>query len=311
MKMHVAVAIVSFRNPGDVVQCLRALAGSTHADFEVVICENGGSEAHARLTAALPAALPGGQAVRAVLAPGNLGYAGGVNVCLEAAPEADAWWVLNPDTQPAPEAMAALVEELLGGDCDAVGCTIHLPDMSVQSHGGLWQPWLARAVSIGHGSTLDQPIDAAAIRAAQNYLNGASMMVGRRFRETVGLMHADYFLYCEEVEWCLRGLARGMRLGYAPGARVLHEQGTTTGAGGDIHSRPRTPVYLGERNQILVTRECFPARLPVVAAATLAILVIRYARRAAWRQLGYAFSGWVAGLRDERGAPRWLPAHPG
>jgi hypothetical protein len=50
--MHVAVAIVGFRNEGDIVRCLGALEASTHRDFEIVICENGGPEAYARLTAA-------------------------------------------------------------------------------------------------------------------------------------------------------------------------------------------------------------------------------------------------------------------
>src|SRR4051812_404076 len=100
MTMHVAICIVAFRNPDDVNVCLKALARSTYTDFEVVICENGGTEAYERLTALLPTALPGGQTVRAVDGGGNLGYGGGVNRALSAAPAAGVWWVLNPDTEP-------------------------------------------------------------------------------------------------------------------------------------------------------------------------------------------------------------------
>ena len=88
--MHVAVCIVTFRNVDYIVVCLNALARSTYADFEVVICENGGPEAFERMAAAIPAKLPGGQPVRAVLSAGNLGYAAGVNRCLREAPDADA-----------------------------------------------------------------------------------------------------------------------------------------------------------------------------------------------------------------------------
>jgi N-acetylglucosaminyl-diphospho-decaprenol L-rhamnosyltransferase len=305
--MHVAVVIVGFNNAKDIVHCVTELGRSTHTDFEVVICENGGPQAYAALEASLPKALPGGQKVRAVLAPGNLGYAGGVNRGMEEAPEADAWWVLNPDTQPEPEAIAALVARLEAGDCDAVGCTLYLPNGLVQSHGGRWNPWLARAVSMGHSSPLDQHPDPARIEADQNYLNGAAMLIGRRFLETTGPMREEYFLYCEEVEWCLRGLTLGMRLGFAPKARVLHFQGTTTGNPPDIRQRGRTPVYLNERNKILLTRDLYPARIPVVAAAALLVIFARFARRGAWRQVGYALSGWWAGLRGERGPPKWLP----
>lgn len=306
--MRVAVAIVGFRNRDDILSCLEALGRSTYPDFEVVICENGGPAAYAELTAALPGNLAGGQPVRAVLAPGNLGYAGGVNVCIEASRQAEGWWVLNPDTQPEPGCLAALVERLARGDCDAVGGTLYHAGGKVQAHGGRWRPWLARAESLGHGEALSGRIDPRAVERRQSYIPGASLLIGRRFRDTAGLMREEYFLYCEEVEWCLRALSLGLRLGFAPGARVLHGQGSTTGSADDYARRPRLPIYLDERNKLLVTRDCFPRRLPVAAAAALGLLVLRFARRRAWRQLGYAFAGWRAGLRNERGAPSWLSA---
>jgi GT2 family glycosyltransferase len=304
--MHVAVCIVAFRNAPDIVACLAALGRSSYRDFEVLICENGGQAAYDALAAELPAALPGGQVVRAVRAPRNLGYAGGVNVGLSETPTADAWWILNPDTLPQPQSLERLVARLEVGDCEAVGDTVYLPDGRVQSHGGRWRPWLARSVSIGHGAPHGPPADQTQIEREQNYLNGASMMIGRRFLEAVGPMREDYFLYCEEVEWCLRAIQRGMRLGYAPGADVLHEAGTTTGSYAAIRSRPRTPIYLGERNKLLTTRDRFPARLPVASLAAFALLCLRFGKARAWRQLGYALSGWRAGLRGERGPPPWL-----
>jgi GT2 family glycosyltransferase len=303
--MHVSVVIVGFRNAADIVACLAALETASHTDFEVVICENGGVSAHADLLARTPASLAGGQPVRVILAPGNLGFAGGVNVGMNATAHADAWWLLNPDTQPEPLALSSMVARLAAGDCDAVGCTLYRSTRAVQSYGGRWRGWLARAESIGFGAQLDDAIDAADVERTQTYLNGASMLMSRRFIETTGLMREDYFLYCEEVEWCLRGLARGMRLGFAQSARVLHAQGTTTGAGEQIRQRPRMPVYLGERNKMLLTRDHFPARLPVVALAALILLFARFLPRSAWRQLGYGFCGWWAGLRNERGPPAW------
>ena len=309
--LHVAVGIVGFRNVGDITTCLEALGRSTHRDFEVIICENGGEEAYGALVASAPERLPGGQPVRVVQAPGNIGFAGGVNRCLAETPAADAWWVLNPDTLPHPEALAAMVDRLSKGDCDAVGCTLYLPHERVQSHGGRWRPWLARAESIGNGDPLATPADPEAIERRQSYLNGACMLVSRRFVQTAGLMREEYFLYCEEVEWCIRACARGLRLGFAAGALVLHEQGTTTGAREDMTRRPRLPVYLNERNRILLTRDCFPAKLPFAAVAALGLIVLKYGRQRAFQQMGYAIAGWAAGLRDERGPPAWLGAAGG
>ncbi|MBK5264759.1 MAG: glycosyltransferase family 2 protein, partial [Alphaproteobacteria bacterium] len=133
--MHVAIVIVGFRNLADIQHCLTAIGQSTYADFEVMICENGGDQAFATLTEALPRTLDAGQPIRVVKAPGNVGYAGGVNIGMEETPHADAWWVLNPDTLPDPGALAALVARLARGDCQAVGGTQYFSNGRVQSDG--------------------------------------------------------------------------------------------------------------------------------------------------------------------------------
>lgn len=304
--MRVAVCIVSYRNVGDVGRCLAALSQSHHQDFEVVICENGGAQAFDALESGIPRHLPQGQPVARILASGNLGYAGGVNTCLRATAQADAWLVLNPDTEPLPEAISAMLERLALGDCELVGATVFAPDQRVESRGGRWWPWFARSASIGFGERLDHPAEVQAVETHAAYVSGACMLVSRVFLETVGLMREDYFLYCEEVEWCLRGKQMGCRLGYACEARVLHYKGTTTGSVSDWRQRPKAPVYLDERNKLLLTRDLFPLRLPVAAISTLIILCLRFGKRRAWRQLGYALGGWFAGIRNERGVPAWF-----
>jgi GT2 family glycosyltransferase len=304
--VKVAVCIVTFRNIDDVRACLAALERSNHAYFDVVVCENGGADAFARLRSALPDQLGSGQPVRLIDAGGNVGYAGGVNRAITAAPDADAWWVLNPDTQPAPDALARMVERLQEGDAAAVGSVVAGDDGRVQSLGGRWRKPMARPEALGCGAPVGGG-QRERVEATQDYLSGASMLVGRRFVETVGLMREDYFLYCEEVEWCLRAKAAGLKLGFAPDAVVIHDAGSTTGSGAAMRRRPKLPVYLNHRNQILLTRDLFPAWTPVAAVGMLAVFALRYARRGAWRQLGFALEGWAAGLKGERGPPAWAP----
>ena len=304
--LHVAVAICSFNNFEDVVRCVDALENIEYSDFEVCICENGSEASFARLRDALPATLPHGQAVQVVWGQVNSGFAGGVNVCMRRTPDADAWWVLNPDTQPEPGALAAMIETMGRGGYDAVGCKIFLEDGQIQSYGGHWSKHWARAESMGHGARREDPVDAAAIMERQNYLNGSSMLISRRLVEEVGLMREDYFLYCEEVEWCLRAGNRGLRLGYAADAEVLHHTGTTTGAVSDFRQRSRLSVYLMARNAILLTRDLDPAWTPIATLAHCLQVVVRYGRRGAWRQVGFGLQGVLAGLMDQRGAPGWL-----
>lgn len=301
----VVVCIVGFRNAGEIAGCLRALAQSDYRDFEVVICENGGEEAAIRLRAAVPRVLPQGQKVTIIEATSNLGYAGGVNECMRSRPAAAAWWIVNPDTKPSARALASLVKRLARGDCAAVGSVLH-HGSKVQAFGGTWRKWLGRAVSLGNGARLADPVDTAWVEDRMNYILGASMLVGRRMVEAVGLMREDYFLYCEEVEWGLRAVQAGLKLGFAAESFVEHGQGGTTGSGGDIRRRPKLPIYMDERNKVLVVRDCTPFRLPIAAPASLFLLCLRYLPRRAWRQWSYALSGWYAGIRNRRGLPPWL-----
>jgi GT2 family glycosyltransferase len=302
----VAVCIVGFRDPHEILGCLDALGRSEHQQYEVVICENGGTDAVAEMNRQMPAALPGGQSVTVIDAGGNLGFAGGVNRAMQARPDARAWWVLNPDTRPEPGAMGALLRRLEQGSCAMVGGILYRPTGEVQGYGGRWLHWAARPVSLGNGDVLGTPVDIAAVEAQMDYVLGASMMVSPAMVKQVGLMREDYFLYAEEVEWGLRAKKAGLKLGFAPDARVCHMQGTTTGSNLRLDQRPRMPIYLDERNKLNVVRDTAPMVLPVAIPAALILTLLRFARRGAWKQQGYALSGWLAGIVNRRGPPPWL-----
>ncbi|MGZ3274892.1 MAG: glycosyltransferase family 2 protein [Caulobacteraceae bacterium] len=304
--MRVGVCIVGFRNPEDICTCVATLGTSTHRDFEVIVHENGGDEAFRTLASILPPALPEGQSLRVIGGGENLGYAGGMNQCMASAPDVDAWWILNPDTRPEPQALSRLCTRLAIGDCGAVGATLIYPDRSIESRGCRWRPWLARGVALDHGLSPDSPCAARAAGPSANYLGGASILVARTAVERAGPMREDYFLYVEDVEWCLRMAQAGVRLAVESSARVVHTQGSTTGSDRDVRQRPRLPVYLDERNKMLLTRDRFPAYLPVAAPAALILLFSRFARRGAWRQLVFGMEGWWAGLRNQRGRPDWI-----
>ena len=302
--MTVAVCIVSYRSAMDVCLCIAALERLTYPDFEIIVCENGGPFAFAELQARLPAKLAGGQPLTLVEAPGNIGYAGGCNLAMAQRPAARAWWIVNPDAEPDPGALAALLARLAVGDVQAVGGSLIFPDGRTQGHGGVWSPYSGRTISLGYGER--DAANADEVEAHQNYLLGASMLIGPPFLASVGPMREDYFLYCEEVEWFMRGAQRGMKLGFAPGARVMHRQGAITGSGKTIRIRPKLPIYLDDRNKLHLVRDTGGPPLLWLAIVLTFQAFWRYPRKFAWRQMLYALSGILAGLRGERGVPTWL-----
>ncbi len=236
----------------------------------------------------------------------NPGYAGGINRCLAARPDAEIYWLLNPDTVPDGSALQQLLLRYKEGNCDAIGGVVHLPSGRIQSCGGNWDRHFAYSRSIGHGDDLGERPDRSDVESRLSFISGASILFSQRFLQTAGPMREDYFLYGEEVEWCLRATSRGMQLGYTPDALIGHKQGTSTGSDDSINTRGKLPIYFDERNRVLTVRDTRPGDLAIAIPGSFATLVLRYARRRAWRQFGYAVQGWWAGVRNMRGKPAWF-----
>ena len=304
--MHVRVCIVGFRSPGDVAHCLAGLAKQSHQDFQVVVCENGGAQAFAALQAAVPAKLGGGQMVRIIADHSNPGYAGGVNRCIEADGSADAYWILNPDTVPHEQALAAMLARLAEGDADAVGGQLLEADGTLGSSGGQWISLLAYARSIGMGRSASNAPSREQVERSMRFISGASMLCSRHFVDVAGVMREDYFLYCEEVEWCLRAARMGLRLGHGPDARVVHHQGSSTGSADAVAARGRLPVYCNERNRILTLRDTEPHLFLLAIFGALATIIYFYGKHRAWRQLRIALGAWRDGVLNRRGKPNWV-----
>jgi GT2 family glycosyltransferase len=326
---RVIIIIVGFQCPADIATCIDSLKASSHRRFEVHICENGGSEAFDDLLRTLSGRFdlvfatmsdapgeplvaetrsarlaPDGNRVVAHRAASNLGYAGAVNATIRALGDADweAVWVLNPDTRPEPDALAALRRRAADGDCGVVGSRLAHLAGDIHVLGGFWRPWIGRGFNIGRGAPLSAPVDAGAVEAKMNYVVGASMYVTRDYVERVGLMSEEYFLYNEDVDWCFR--RGGFRLGYAHDSVVFHAHGATIGSSHDRRRRSPLAVYLAERNKLLFTRRFFPARYPLVATIALAICG-QYLTAGAVRNFAFALRGWLAGLSGEVGMPAW------
>lgn len=315
--------IVSYGNFEDISECISSLLDQIVKFKSIYICENGGYENFLRIKKSIISSFDSefdsdfedrfslmtssGVEIIVYNAGENLGYAGGINYCLQRMDSN--WshlWIINPDAAPEKDALSALLNRQKTVDADIVGgVLVFAGTEKVQSYGGYWRPWIARGLNLGMGKTLSESPDPAAIEQAMSYVSGACMLVTRRYIEEIGPMRDDYFLYCEEVDWCLRRGAR--RLAFASDAIIYHKHGTTIGSHKDRKKRSRLSVYLDERNKIILTRRIYPLRLPIVAAVTL-LLLAQYLVDGAFANFGHGLAGWWAGLRGHTGQPPWMKA---
>lgn len=204
----------------------------------------------------------GGDAPLVLIQTGaNLGYAGGNNVGLRYAQsrgDAAYVWLLNNDTVIHPRALAALVETaeenpragMVGSRLMYYGDPGRIQAIAggtVLSWSGLTRHLGAEQTDVGRWSEVIEP----------DYVTGASMLVRSAVLDDVGLLDERYFLYSEEVDWCLRAREAGWRLLYAPGSTVWHKGGQSVQYSSPLHD------YHTVRGMLLLVRRFYPARLPV------------------------------------------------
>jgi GT2 family glycosyltransferase len=80
-----------------------------------------------------------------------------------------------------------------------------------------------------------------------------SLLVTRRFLETVGLMREGLFLYGEEIDWMLRARRLGFRCVLAARSKVRHKVSSSTKA-----SPQPVFLYYSTRNMLTVLRDEAP-----------------------------------------------------
>ncbi|MDT7835864.1 glycosyltransferase family 2 protein [Aquabacterium sp. OR-4] len=284
---RVYIVVLNWNGSSDTAACVQSALQLDHPNYVVLVCDNDSRPDDlaalrtwgAGLPQGLPEAGPGQwhklpdlahRQVMLLHTGANLGFAGGVNVGLRFAllqGDADFAWVLNNDSEVHPGALSALlrraVQDLRIGLCGST-LVYHGRRNMVQALGGAsYEPWRGRSRALGAFSAPEAaPANPAEIEARMDYVVGASMLVSRRFLDTVGVMDDRYFLYSEEHDWAHRGQQQGFALGWAPDSLVFHKHGATIGSSSQGGS-PLSLFYLFRAKAMFSGRH-YPLRTPVV-----------------------------------------------
>ena len=158
--------------------------------------------------------------------PANGGFAYGMNMGLKAA-MGDTIAIANPDVKfrQSPSPMIAYLEE--HREVGIIGPKIIDENGVIQdSFRHFFSPWGFFLRQIGwiknrgklHEKNYQTPVKG-------DWVIGAFMMLRRDFYEKVGGLSSDYFMYCEDTDWCKRAHLAGYDVVYHPGV-VIEYKGT-------------------------------------------------------------------------------------
>ncbi|MXP44624.1 glycosyltransferase family 2 protein [Allopontixanthobacter sediminis] len=249
----ILVIIVNYRTAALTKRCLKAVAREreTGIDLSAILvdgCSDDGSVSELRTflntsgigrwTELLPLGFNGG-----------FGWANNQAILRNSNPKPSYIYLLNPDTEIEPGAIAALAQILDDKDeVGAVGSQLLEPDgsrtASAFSFPSVASEFVRGAQTFALSCLLGlRPLVIELDKAGPvDWVSGASVMLRFEALNRIGLFDDGFFLYFEEVELMHRLKRFGKDIWFEPRSRVFHIGGASTGVDG-LHSRRPKPSY--------------------------------------------------------------------
>ena len=220
MPPPVHIVIVNWHKRGATLDCIGALGRLAYPRWSLVLVDNGSRDFS---QAEIDRLAPGGEYLQSET---NLGFAGGANLGMRAARARGAEWVwfLNNDAMPEAAALTAAIDVATGTPgADLVGAKIlqrQAPDR-LDSIGIEIDLSSGRMRLIGHDEVDRGQYDRLSDPVA---VSGCALLASAAALDALGGFDERYFTYLEDVDLCLRAHEAGMRVAFAPRARVLHDR---------------------------------------------------------------------------------------
>ncbi|MEG3957966.1 glycosyltransferase family 2 protein [Microcoleus sp. herbarium2] len=251
------VVIVNYRTSSLTIDCLRSLVSEVQSlpGMRVVVADNASGDASAEQIPAAIASEGWSEWASFVPLDRNGGFAFGNNALirpvLQSTNPPPYFLLLNPDTIVRPCALKALVDFMdTHPDAGIAGSRLEDPDGTPQESAFRFHT-LASEIDFGwrlppvskllKNSVAVPPISQEICQT--DWVAGASMIVRREVFEKIGLMDEAYFMYCEEMDFCLQANKAGWSCWYVPESRVVHLVGQSSGVTDSKAVPRRLPQY--------------------------------------------------------------------
>jgi GT2 family glycosyltransferase len=221
---------------------LDSLRKVTYPAVEVIVVDNQSKE---NPTAVISRAYP---EVKLIVAPENLGFAGGNNLGIKAS-HGKYLLFLNNDTEVAGgflEPLVALFESNPKAGAASPKILYHNSGETIQYAGSTRiDPFTGRSKRIGY---MEKDLGQHSTQRETDLAHGAAMMVPRKVIDDVGMMPEFFFLYYEEVDWCETIKKSGYKIYFVPDSKVYHKESMSIG------KRSTLKTYYMTRNRLLYMR---------------------------------------------------------
>jgi GT2 family glycosyltransferase len=228
----ISIIIVNYNAGAGLVSCIQSVIDQV---CEVILVDNASRDNSIALA---EVQFAGDARLRVIRNDTNLGFAAACNIGARAA-QYPYWFFLNPDCICTDGSVAELYRVLTANpDTGMVGGLLLNLDGSEQAGGRRLTPTPSRTLVSAFGlrgfakrwpellvdfNLHQQPLPDAPISVEA--ISGACMLVKPEAVAEVGLWDDEYFLHCEDLDWCMRFVRAGWDILFVPSAPITHVQG--------------------------------------------------------------------------------------
>lgn len=239
-KLKIAIVVLNYNGRKDTLECIQSLAKVKKDNtflVETIVVDNGSDDGSAKALAKLGP-------IDLILNDQNLGYTGGNNVGIKYALKrgANHILILNNDTIVDKLLITKLIDAAKKGD---IICPKIYFAPGFEFHKGRYQKSDLGKVIWYAGGKIDWPniigqhlgvdkVDKGqfAKRRQIDLATGAAMFVRRAVFEKIGFFDEKYFLYLEDMDFCVRAKKAGFKIIFEPKAILWHKNASASGGSG-------------------------------------------------------------------------------
>jgi GT2 family glycosyltransferase len=231
VERKLSIVIVNYNAEGLLEDCLESVYKETKdISFDMWVVDNNSTDM------SIPIIRQHFPQVNLIENKENVGFAKANNQAV-AKCTSDYTLLLNPDTLILHNAIEKMVEFMDGDQTVGIcGCKVLNEDGTLQLACRRSIPTPGVAFFRLTGLSKLFPNSKIAARYNLTYLNpdnthevdavsGAFLMIRRKVIEDIGVLDERFFMYGEELDWCLRAKKKGWKVMYCPDAEIIHYKG--------------------------------------------------------------------------------------
>lgn len=265
-RAKVSIILVNYNGYKDTIECLESLRKITYPNYEITIIDNASTNDSVKhINKVL---LPERENI--IVAEVNAGFSAGNNIGIKYAISRGSEYMLllNNDTVVEPDFLDKLIEGFqFSSNCGlTIGKILYERNRNIIWYGG--GDFNKKTGKTEHWSYNTIDTSSPLIPQSVSFATGCCMCLSKRVIEDVGFMDEGYFLYEEDVDYCLRLINSGYEILYVPTARIYHKVNASTGLLSGISQ------YYMIRNKYLLIEKFFhgSSKLIAITRATIQFL---------------------------------------